>query len=56
MKLYSESLNEEDLLEDIQAAFRQDPELAQAFREAGFDVDGLLAAAVADLHCGEVLQ
>ena len=56
MKLYSESLNEEDLLDDLQFAFRNDPELAQAFRDAGFDVDGLLAATPADLHFREVSQ
>lgn len=38
MKLYSESLNEETLLEDIRRVLENEPALAEAMREAGFDI------------------
>ena len=38
MKFYSEAIYDEDLLEDIFDVLENEPELAAALRDAGFDI------------------
>ena len=38
MKLYREATNDEDLLEDIFDILENEPELAAALRDAGFEI------------------